>query len=251
MTNIRPFELLLQHDRGSGDTLPAGVTKGDSRVMTVLSKLEHDGRTGKGEWRWSHNLRMHMATAICACLSLAEKDAVREGEPLPKERADINAVYARLRVDVREYLKAEFRTPEDMLPSADSIRKAAQRWATRLLREGHVTDEPPHAEGYKMTDERLRILAKIRDLLLEGFPSPRGEIPYRSLKQAMSLNREIQELVARVELKHPKAVWYMLQDRFPDLYRGVWTTAKMRDNPRTQVCNTACLWLMQTPDCPV
>lgn len=203
--------------------------------MTVLSKPQSDP-TGKGDWRWPHDLRMHMAVAVCAQLTLAEKAAVRDGAPLPTHSAKMNAVYAQLRSDVREYLQNTRRTPDSELPSADSIRKAAQRWALRLLREGHVDDYPPHLKGYKMTPVRLEILGKLEQLLVAGFKGPVGTFPYRSLKHAMLMSSEIRDLVLQLGVAHPETVWRMLLHAFPDVYKGKWYTCKMRENERTQVC---------------
>lgn len=176
-----------------------------------------------------------MAVAVASRLTLEEQDAVRWGGDLPTHRPEINEAYAQLRISVRKWLQDKVGTPEHELPSADAIRKAAQRWTIKLLRCGNVEDDAAHEKGYKMTPERRDTLKSLYDLLIVGFTTGTGRFPYRSVKHGVAMSREIAELVQKLGVLRPETVWELLKDEFPDLYKGKWLTKKQRDLMQTMV----------------
>lgn len=209
--------------------------------MTGSAAAKPGDQTGKGQFLWPHELRIFMAVAIISQMTIAQQEEVRHGGALPKIQCDATAkeFYKVLRTAVREWLAEKVGTPDSDMPSADAIRKAAQRWAIRLLTHGHVDDEPPHQEGYKMTGARLDILRQIRALLIKGFKTATGLFPFRSVKHAIAMSRAVAELVTRLNVKRCETVWNMLRKHFPDMYKGKWLSKKKRANEDTQVSATA------------
>jgi hypothetical protein len=201
----------------------------------------------KGTFRWPQTIRMLMAVQIINALSVEKVLAVKDGAPLPTHSKQLNAAYERVRIGVRQWLRKTRGTSDKDMPSAAALRKAARRNALKLIRDGHVSDAPPHEKGYKMGPVRLGALRKIYTLLLKGFKAPSGHVfPFRSLKHAVAKSREIAALVRMLDVKRLETVWRMLRAHFPDLYVGKLLAKKKRNNALTQVC-TFTTWQRVVP----
>jgi len=207
---------------------------GQVQVMASSASGNTAASTGKGTHRWPHELRLFMAIQLCSRLTIDEQVAVRDGGIWPSNRSDLTGVYAVVRTAIYKWLVDHGTVVKD-LPTVSAIRTAAQRWATKLLRFGHVRDDPPHASGYKMDDARRSVLAQLHDLLPRGYPGPTGWFPFRSVKHAVAVSPRIAGLVNLLDVELPETVWRLLIQEHPDLFKGKWLTKKHRDNEVTRV----------------
>ena len=218
---------------------------GTAKSGRTTHKSAQPGK-GKRTFRWPQMIRIRMAVEVISKLSFVEMMKVCGGGPLPTHSQSLNAAYARVRSGVCQWLREVHRTPDHKMPSAAALRKAAQRNAIKLMRDGHVHDAPPHEKGYKMTPVRKGILKNIHTLLLKGYKTPSGAtFPFRSLKHAVANSREIAALVQVLHIKRLTTVWRMLRTEFPDLYIGKLLTRKKRHCQRTQVLfstRCGCAW---------
>lgn len=210
--------------------------RGTAKARPTKAQLATAKGRSEKTFRWPEEIRVKMAVALIGQLSMSEVMAVRDGGDLPTRHKGLTDAYKQVRAEVREWLRQRYNTADKDMPSAAALRKAARRSAKKLMCNGNVHDAPPHRKGFKMTIMRRRVLRKIYDLLLLGYKAPSGKMfPFRSMKHAIALSREIADLVGKLGLKRVENVWRMLRTECPDLYVGKLLTMKIRDCWRAQV----------------
>lgn len=115
------------------------------------------------------------------------------------------------------------------------VRECITKWTVRLLRDGHLHDQPPHQPGYRI-QANMETLTAIRALLLAGWTDSIGQqCLYRSLHDLQNRKPEFVALRQKLGLKTLRGVWSQLTTAFPAMRKMAVRVKKVRDGKPVQV----------------